>query len=386
MNHQPSTEAVIIGASAAGLYAAYLLAKGGVPVLLFDQQERIGPPARTLIVTPRLRDALGAIPREAIVNRTPVLRMFSPGCSTSVHLSAPDLVVEREKLLPLLVRQAKAAGVEILPGYRFLGLEADHDGMFVHLESSTGRRERLRTCTLIGADGAFSQVARAAERDGYRTVYNLQATVNMPHGASPNTTQIWFDPALTRYFFWLIPESRERGVAGLIADDEGQARASLAHFLSAQGLQPLGYQGGEVPLYRRNGLPWRRVGKTQVFMVGDAAAQVKVTTVGGLVAGLRGAQAAARAILRGGRYDQELGPLQRELDGHLCIRRVLNRFGPHEYDRLLSLVNARVGKVLATRTRDEAMRVLFAALLAQPGFLLLAARSLLGSGAATRQK
>ncbi len=46
---------VIVGASAAGLHAAYLLAKGGVPVYLFDERERLGPPARTLIVTSRMR-------------------------------------------------------------------------------------------------------------------------------------------------------------------------------------------------------------------------------------------------------------------------------------------------------------------------------------------
>ena len=41
----------------------------------------------------------------------------------------------------------------------------------------------------------------------------------------------------------------------------------------------------------------RRVGAGNVYLVGDAAGQVKVSTVGGTVTGLRGAQAVALAIL-----------------------------------------------------------------------------------------
>ena len=53
---------VIIGASAAGLFTAYLLAKAGRPVLLFEERETLGPPSRMLIITPRMKDLWGAMP------------------------------------------------------------------------------------------------------------------------------------------------------------------------------------------------------------------------------------------------------------------------------------------------------------------------------------
>ena len=374
-----SNQAVVIGASAAGLHTATLLARGGMPVLLFDQQERFQPLARTLIVTPRLREALGGVPRAAVVNATPVLQMFSPGASATVRLAQADWVVERETLMPWLLLQARQAGVEFLSGYRYQGVEPDHGGVYVRLESPTGRLERVRTGTLIGADGVGSQVARAvyAQDKPFPTVYNLQATLPLPRDVTPDTTQIWFDPALTRYFFWLIPSSPQRAVLGLVADDEAQARRSLARFLGAHAWQPLSYQGAAVPLYAGRGLPVRQVHGAQVYLVGDAAGQVKVTTVGGLVTGLRGAGAAARAILRRTGLGRELRALQRELEGHRLIRGVLNRFGPQEYDELLRLLNARARQALAVHTRDEALRVLAASLAAQPRFVWLAARSLL---------
>jgi hypothetical protein len=49
-------------------------------------------------------------------------------------------------------------------------------------------------------------------------------------------------------------------------------------------------------------------------------------------------------------------------------------FGPADYDGLLALVNARIQGVLSAIARDEALRLLSPALLAQPRVLSLAAR------------
>jgi len=376
-NNRP--QVIIIGASAAGLHTACLLAKGGMPVLLFDSSEYLGSPARTLIVTHRIKDALGSIPSQAVVNRTSKLQLHSAGRSTTIQLKQPDLIVERQELIRMLASQARAAGVEILRGYRCLGVDRDGDGLVVKVESPSGRVESIRPRILVGADGVFSKVGTDVQRNSHRTVSLLQTTVILPKDASSDTTQVWFDPQSTRYFHWLIPQSQQKAVVGLIADDQRQAGQALKRFLSMHGLEPLSYQGAEVPLYNRNAVPWITVGETQVFLVGDAAAHVKVTTVGGVVTGLWGARAAARAILGSSDYGQELTALRRELDLHLLIRRVLNHLAPHDYDELLCLINKQAKAVLAHRTRDEAKMLLFSSLVAQPKLLLFAAKSLLRS-------
>jgi flavin-dependent dehydrogenase len=137
-------------------------------------------------------------------------------------------------------------------------------------------------------------------------------------------------------------------------------------------LKALELQSARIPAYRHFTRPWRRIAGCDVYLVGDAAAQVKVTTVGGLVTGLRGARAAADAILSGRNYLRDLKSLQRELSLHLFIRSVLNRFHTADYDRLLGLLNEKIIEVLAHYNRDHAAKILWRLLLAQPRFLGLA--------------
>ena len=130
-------------------------------------------------------------------------------------------------------------------------------------------------------------------------------------------------------------------------------------------------------MHRFSSRPWAEVEGYRVLLVGDAAGQVKMTTVGGLVAGLRGARAAAEAILGRKGYRQELRELKRELDLHLLMRSILDRFADADYDELLRLLNRRAKDILETYNRDEMAKGLWSLLLAQPRLLPVTARVLL---------
>jgi len=131
-------------------------------------------------------------------------------------------------------------------------------------------------------------------------------------------------------------------------------------------------QAARIPAYAHSMRPWRRVFGAEIYLIGDAAAQVKVTTVGGLVTGLRGAKAAADAILRRTDYLKELRPLRRELSLHLILRSVLNRFRSTDYDRLLALLNEKTIHLLGLYNRDHAASMICRILLAQPRLLRFA--------------
>lgn len=384
----PSTQpdVAVVGASAAGLYAAYLLARGGLTVSVFDAQEELGTPARTLIVTPYLDTVLGCTPPEIVVNRTGTLRLHSQACSATVRLGSADLIVERERLILWLLQAAESAGVRVHLGYRFAGLEPDGARAVVRLEDALGHAEEVRPRIIIGADGASSELARRISGNGHAQVFLRQAVVPMPSGASETVTQIWFDPAQTKYFFWLIPESRKRAVVGLIAETEEQARTSLRTFMADHRMEAVDYQEAEVPCYSWNSRAAGRVGGTRIFLVGDAAAQVKMTTVGGVVTGLWGAQAAARCILRGTPYLQASMGLRKELTVHALLRRVLNRFTAEDYDDLLMLLNRVAHGPVAYITRDEAARLLWRVGVTEPRFALVTAKALLGRRIAWSQR
>jgi flavin-dependent dehydrogenase len=199
-----------------------------------------------------------------------------------------------------------------------------------------------------------------------------------------DTVRVWFIPDDTPYFYWLIPESADRGALGLIGVDGQETRRCLERFMEKRSFTPLAFQGARIPLY--NGwVPVRRkVGQGNVYLVGDAAGQVKVSTVGGIVTGFRGALGVSEAILHGGR-SRELRALRRELDLHLLIRRSLHRFKQPDYSRLVDWMNDAMRRSLSRVTRDEAGRVLWHICRSQPRLLLLGLRGLLTRNALLRE-
>jgi flavin-dependent dehydrogenase len=252
--------------------------------------------------------------------------------------------------------------------------------------------------TVIAADGAHSCVARAVGADGHRRVAIRQARVPLPPDQPPDTVRVWFDRHSTRFFFWLIPESPHTGAAGLIADTPRQAERALDRFLAAHDLEPLAcqaphraayqaYQAPHRPAYQAAWVPLHRFGTRasvsvdggRVLLMGDAAGQVKVTTVGGMVTGMRGAAAAARALLRGTSYRAELRPLRRELNAHALVRHVLNGFTDADYDTLLRSLNPGAVDVLSRYHRDQLAPALWRLLPTQPRWLTLGARALVRS-------
>lgn len=366
----------VVGGSATGLYTATLLAEAGREVRVLEGAEEYAPDARTLIVTRRMKDLPGGPGDRSIVNVINRFELVTDGRRATVALDAPDLVIERSTLLRGMADRARAAGVDLQMGRRVQTLRDTGNGDGVALEvGRNGDTEQLTAHTVVGADGTFSKVARAAGWPPLATVPLIQAIVPLPADLPSDTTRVWFHPDDTPYFYWLIPESDQRGALGLIAEDGQTGRRCLERFLERHRLEPLGFQAARIPCYTRWVPPQRRVGSADVYLVGDAAAHVKVTTVGGIVTGFRGALGVAESILHG-RTDG-LRRLKRELDWHRLLRRSLGRFRQDDYELLLDVLNPGTQGVLSAYTRDEAGRILVRLCLAQPRLLLLALRTLL---------
>jgi digeranylgeranylglycerophospholipid reductase len=363
----------IVGGSAAGLFAGYLLAREGKEVRLFDANDVLNVESRTLITTSRLTEVLGFFPQDAVVNQIDQIDLYSPRHAVSIPMQQHDLVVERAAVIRKLARMALEAGVEIRGGCKLTNLEAgDRAVKFTIRDSHRDRVEEFSSRILIGADGMSSRVARGAGGNGHPTTPLLQAIVELQKGERAGTTKVWFEPEDTPYFYWSIPQSPTHAAVGFIAEDGKSARAKLERFLARIGLRAVELQSARIPAYQHFTRPWRRMAGCNVYLIGDAAAQVKVTTVGGLVTGLRGARAAGDAILQRTHYLKELRPLRRELSLHLLIRSVLNGFRSADYDRLLGLLNEKTIHLLGRYNRDQAAGMLWRILLAQPRFLAFA--------------
>jgi len=373
--HLDKEEVIVVGGSAAGLYTAAKVANGGKRVRVLESKRDLQPAPRTLIVTNHFRTQLRASADESTLNEIRRFELFTDGRSAQITLAKPDLIIERARLIPALAREAQKSGAEISFDTRFLGLSANAKGVRVHVESG-GRQEELHAASIVGADGASSRVARTAGWPRIETVPLVQAIVRLPRDYSRDTARVWFVPDDTPYFYWLIPESAERGALGVIGEDGRDTARCLARFLEKKGMEPLEWQGARIPVYRRWVRFKRRVGNGNVYLVGDAAAQVKVSTVGGIVTGFRGAHAAAQSILHGG-GGGEWFALRRELSTHWLLRRTMHHFRQKDYSRLVDLLSAATRETLSEISRDESSRLLWTVLRRQPQLVLLGLRGLL---------
>ena len=364
---------IVVGGSAAGLYTAKHVAEAGHNVEVLESRPALDPAPRTLIVTDHFKKQISGA-AASILNEIRRFELFTDGRSAQVALRRPDLIIERYRLIRTLADEAEASGATFRYDTRFLGLAPNGRGLRVEVDEA-GERKELHADSVVGADGAASRVARAAGWPAVETVPLVQAVVKLPRDCPADTTRVWFVPDDTPYFYWMIPESTERAAVGVIGEHGRSTKRCFDRFLQKKGFQPLEWQGARIPVYKRWVPIQRTVGGGEVYLVGDAAAQVKVSTVGGIVTGFRGARGVADAILENGRG--ELRALRRELGTHWLIRRALHYFRQEDYSRLVDMLNGSTRESLGEINRDESTRLLWSVVRNQPRLVLLGLRGLL---------
>ena len=174
----------------------------------------------------------------SVLHEIDVLAVATTSREITVCLKEPDLIVERASLIRWLASKFETAGGKLFLDHRFEGFQQASDGLGVSLQTSTNESIVLAEQAVIGADGVFSNVAKAAGIARPKSLPIVQADVALPSGWDPSVVKVWFDTDETRFFFWLIPESSSKGVVGLIGDHGLQTRESLKTFLAHHNLEP----------------------------------------------------------------------------------------------------------------------------------------------------
>jgi len=115
-------EVIVVGGSAAGLFTAATVARGGRRVRVLESKPQFEPTPRTLIVTDHFRHQMGAAACKSIINEIRRFELFTDGRSAQIALNKPDLIVERSRLISALAREAEQAGATLSFDTRFLGI------------------------------------------------------------------------------------------------------------------------------------------------------------------------------------------------------------------------------------------------------------------------
>ena len=321
-------DAIIVGGGPAGATAALDLATAGHHVLLLDRDGRIKPCGGA--IPPRLV-ADFAIPDSQIVARIRAARMVSPkDAQVDMPIDGGFVgMVDREHFDEYLRARAESAGA-IRHTAAFDRVERDNDGTaIVVARTKDGTESRLRTRTIIGADGAKSAVAKqcvkGADRIPYVFAYHeilrapAAATDALGRLFEPGRCDIFYQGKLSPDFYgWVFPHGDTVSVGSGSAKKGFSIRGSVKSLREASGLanaETIRREGAPIPMK-----PAKRWDNGRdVVLAGDAAGVVAPASGEGIYYAMEGGRLAAEAIdtlLRTGNVRALAEPRRRFMKAH----------------------------------------------------------------------
>ena len=284
-------DVVVVGAGPAGSRYARRAAERGLDVLTFEQGEIGEPLACSGHVSTDIWEFTENGREELFQNEISGARFHTGGPDSDDHHFYKDEtisnVIDRVGLDRHLADLAREAGADVREGHTVVGVEEKRDGVTVEVRGENGV-ETHRAKMVAGCDGPKSRVRRELglpEPDELlHGVLGFDDTVD--HGDS-------VDVHLTvpKFFAWRIPRGEAGVEYGLAVPPGDDASGRFDEFVSGYDADVHRRCSGLIPIG-----PPKRVTGRRSFLIGDAAAQTKPFTGGGILYGMTAADHAAREI------------------------------------------------------------------------------------------
>ncbi len=347
----------IIGAGPAGCYTAYLLAKAGKEVQIFEEHKEIGLPIQCAgLVTSSINKIL-KLKKDIIINEADKVKIFSKNNHLELKLKNKNLILNRKKFDNHLADLAISKGAKIFLNYKFI----ENKNNIIKIRYNNKNQTTLKTDYLIGADGPLSRVAKNNNLFGKRKFFTgIQAIAKLK-----NENYIEFYPSIGT-FAWVIPENEEICRIGVASYNN--PKDHFHKFLESKNIRVITeLQGGLIPIYN----PKLKTKKENTYLVGDAATQLKATTGGGIIQGLKAAQALADSLLNKKDYEKEWKKeIGKDLLLHLKMRSIMDKFKDKDWGLLIKLFKKdKTKNIIESFDRDYPARFILKLILKEPGLL-----------------
>jgi len=285
-------DVAIVGGGPIGGHVAGKMAREGYNVAIFEEHEKIGEPLKCAgLITPRPLQ-LTNIPEKLVVqNKIKGANIHSPSGhvltigGNKVHA----FVIDRPKFDKEIIDKSIEDGAEVFLENKIISIKKQNN----HVELKTKQNNDIKCNLLIGADGPFSKTRESFKLPKPKEILNGVGAEITGTSLDPNFLEIFLGKNIAPGFFaWIIPTNEQGTKArmGLCVNQDAPHPPNyyFSNFLKNKNIQPylknmdiIRKTGGAVPL----GV-LRRTTESNVMIVGDAAAQVKPTSGGGIYTGL----------------------------------------------------------------------------------------------------
>ncbi len=301
VRHNFEYDTVIVGGGPSGATAATDLAKSGHRVLLLDRAGRIKPCGGA--IPPRLIKDF-EIPDHLLVAKARSARMIAPSDKT-VDMPVGDGfvgMVDRDEFDEWLRARAEETGADRRTG-TFERVDRDPDGtaVVVYTERRGGEELRVRTRSVLGADGARSAVARQNLKGAERVpcVFAYHEIIKSPAASAeydPTRCDVFYQGKLSPDFYaWIFPHGETASVGVGSAHKGFELRDAISRLRAQSGLEgceTIRREGAPIPLK-----PLKRWDNGRdILVAGDAAGVVAPASGEGIYYAMAAGRFAADAL------------------------------------------------------------------------------------------
>ncbi len=368
---------IIIGASIAGNYLAYLLSKKKYRIIIIEEHENIGFPFQCAGIVSKKISHLIKIPSHIILNQVKIAKLISPsGTSISLKGEESPYILDRIALDKHYYNQIKDLNnVTYLLGEKFKSFEYYRHDHAKFLRVTTSKRT-VTSKMLIGCDGPLSLVARQL---GIKNQLIFASQVRIKAAFNMNEAVMIFHPAWKELFGWIVPEGNGICRIGLACKKHPASKfKNLLKFLNLNEKEIINQQGGIIPYGMMN-----RLAFDHVLLLGDAAGQVKATTGGGIIMLLTAAKFALQSIekcfqlndfshsmIKEYYQDPCYNEIGYQLKLHYLLRLLLQDFTMKDYDLLFKIIKtAKIEQLINLYGDMDYPKELFFKLIRNPAVL-----------------
>jgi digeranylgeranylglycerophospholipid reductase len=344
-NGSEEFDVCIIGGSLAGNYLCYLLSTSGLKIAVIEEHTDIGKPLQCAGIVSKKIKKLIDLTEDIIIHKVKVAKLISPS-GKSILLSGDEepLIIDRvglDKHFYNLV--AHLPHIHYFLGEKFRTFSYITRTEQIKLSITTSKRT-IEAKMLIGCDGPLSSVARSFNSIN-KVIFASQILIKGKF--DKDQAIMYFDSRWKELFGWIVPEGKDFYRVGLATSKNIFSKfKSFLNMLNLDFEDKVSQQGGIIPY----GL-MKKVAFKHVLLLGDSACQVKATTGGGIIMLLTAAEVAAKAIrisFNLNNFSDKILKLNYEkpckkligieLKIHYVIRRILEKFGPNDYDTVFTIL------------------------------------------------